>query len=224
MHASQASESHASTQALVTLEKVSFAYPANGAPERILRDVDFSVRGREIVQVRGRNGCGKTTLLKIVAGLLTPTSGTRTEAEGGVRTVYLDQNTAAFVGESLTVREQLAVGLSARIRPFQSSHSRAIEADLLRALNRYEVDLDKKLDRFTGELSGGQRQIVALLSVILGGFDVLVLDEFTASMDPTSAQLSAELAVKSTTEAGVGIVFVNHSTLGEISPDRTFDL
>ncbi|MGO8925418.1 MAG: ATP-binding cassette domain-containing protein, partial [Limisphaerales bacterium] len=172
---------HPEPQPLLELEKVGFAYPSMPEGAFVIKGIDLSIRRGEVIQVNGRNGSGKTTLLRLIAGELAPTVGFR-RLNGG-RVVYVNQHIADFLGESLTVMEQMVVGMDAHF--WNSSHRVHDRAEMrVRAwLAPFNLGLEDKLSQFTSELSGGQRQIVALLSVMTGPVDVLVLDEVTAHMD-----------------------------------------
>lgn len=176
------------------LEGVCKRYP--GSAEDALADVDLSVSAGQVTAIVGASGCGKTTLLRIVAGLEVPDAGSvriageqvagpdvwvHPEARG-VGMVF--QDLALF--PHLTVRQNIAYGLkrmSRRKRDERTSEMLAM------------VDMDELGARYPQQLSGGQQQRVALVRALAPGPRILLLDEPFSSMDlPLKAGLQLELA------------------------------
>lgn len=198
-------------QPLLELQKVSFRYPSMSKDaSSVIDNLDFQLASGEVLHVTGRNGSGKTTLLKLITKELTPTRGNRVEKKPELRAVYLNQHTGDFLGESLTVREQLAMGLPGSLPPLHAVRPRFVDAKIKTLLQTYGVGLETKLDSFTSELSGGQRQIVALLAVLQEPGDILALDEFSAHMDVKSAALSTELLNKIAADQQRALVVAGH--------------
>ncbi len=164
----------------------------------IAQDVDFSVASGERVVLLGVNGCGKTTLLKALDGLLRPTAGRiayrgepldarrleepafrrRFRAEVGL----LFQNVDAMLFNP-SVADEIAFG------PRQLRLPDA-EARVARWARTFEVD--RFLERPPFELSGGEKKRVALAALMAVGPRVLLLDEPTAGLDPASASRLVE--------------------------------
>lgn len=147
---------------VLDLEGVGFAYPGR----RVLSGVTLRLRRGEIVALTGRNGSGKTTLAKLAAGLLEPQEG-RVLRRG--RAAYLCQDPGRYlVCERAEEEVALAVG---------GDRERA-----RRALA--SVGLGDLADRHPRDLSSGERERLALASVLVLEPDVLVLDEPTRGLDP----------------------------------------
>jgi tungstate transport system ATP-binding protein len=155
----------------------------------------------------GPNGTGKTTLLKLLNGLLGPYSGKiefmgqplRTSRMLRRRSVYLHQHPVLFAG---TVRDNLSYAL--RLKGFDK-----IEAGtrLVAAARRF--GLEDILDREAGRLSGGETQRVALARAVAAGADVLLLDEPTSSMDKDSEAVVQKLLLE-LKQDGTTILFSAH--------------
>ncbi len=153
-------------EVLCHLDGVSFAY----GDRRVLEGVSLDVHRGEIVALTGANGSGKTTLAKIVAGLLEPSSGT---VERG-RAAYLSQDPGRYVVAE-RAEEEVALG-----------------ADRERARAALErIGLAELAERHPRDLSSGERERLALASVLVTEPDLLVLDEPTRGVDP---ERKAELA------------------------------
>lgn len=194
---------------LVQLDRAGYTYPSSFDAGPALRPTTLDVKVGEAVRITGRNGTGKTTLLKVLAGVLEPTTGTRTPSPG-LRAIYLDQKAADFLAESLTVREQLFVGVSPKLGALTSVAKIKLDQTLNGELARYNVGLERKLDAFIAELSGGQRQIVALLCAVSSDAQLLLLDEFKAGMDPVSAVVSDQIVGRAVEAKRISVVFVDH--------------
>lgn len=154
---------------------------------RILRSVDLSASPGRITALMGRNGVGKTTLLKAVIGLLPARAGSvslggldltkqppEVRARAGI--AYVPQGREIF--PKLTVEENLAMGLEARPGP----RPKKIPKDEVYGLFPFLAKMEKRLG---GNLSGGQQQQLAIARALLGKPKVLLLDEPTEGIQPS---------------------------------------
>ena len=143
---------------------------------RALRGVDFRVRAGEIVALLGPNGAGKTTAVKLLLGLLPPTTG-RARVFGGDPTNPENRLRTGAMLQVGRVPETLRV--SEHIDLFSAYYQKPMEpADVLAA-----AGLEKLSGRKFGDLSGGQRQRVLFALAICGDPDLLFLDEPTVGLD-----------------------------------------
>lgn len=166
---------------IIRMTDVSFSY--NGQP--VLEDVNLAITPRDFVTVLGPNGGGKTTLLKLMLGLLRPTRGTvrmfgQEPQAARVRIGYMPQH--AQVDPSFPARV-LDVVLMGRLRkgrrwgPFGRDDRRAA----MKALA--DVEMEPLARRPFAELSGGQRQRVLIARALVGEPELLLFDEPTANLD-----------------------------------------
>ncbi|MEE1373308.1 MAG: energy-coupling factor transporter ATPase, partial [Parolsenella sp.] len=165
---------------VVLLQGVSFSYPHGGAS---VRDLEMRVYPGELVGVVGQNGAGKTTLTKLLNGLLKPSSGsvrvagldTREVPTSAIaaRCATLFQNPDRQLCKD-TVLEEVAFGLELQGVEAQEAKRRAEQVAL-----RFGLPLDEA----PFSLSRGQRQMVALASVVVTDPDVVLLDEPTSGLD-----------------------------------------
>ena len=142
----------------------------NFGMKQLLHDASFYLNDRERVGIIGINGTGKSTLLKILAGLEPADSGT-IAVNPNVKTVYLPQNPE--MNDAFTVLEKVFADFSAEFREERGYEAKAM-------LNRLGIaDFEAKI----GALSGGQRKRVALASALIHPADILILDEPTNHLD-----------------------------------------
>lgn len=171
---------------------------------RVLEKVSFSIGEGQKVALVGQNGVGKSTLLKIIAGIETPERGT-IQKPNRVLVGYLPQETIADSHETLLVYLRRMVGLSdlekemAILEPKLSESIFLERYEMLRQeyerLGGYHFSHKAKLileglmipqtsdDRLLSTLSGGEKRKVALAGVLLRGVDILLLDEPTNNLD-----------------------------------------
>ncbi len=177
----------------------------------ILRDVDLTVGAGEMVCLIGRNGVGKTTLLKSIVGLLQPRSGSidfmgepllrrRPDQRARLGIGYVPQGREII--PRVSVRDNLLLGLEARPRGRRGISDIPEEIFLL-----FPV-LKEMLGRMGGDLSGGQQQQLAIARALMGKPQLLVLDEPTEGIQP-SIVLEIEAAVRGIIEStGISVLLV----------------
>lgn len=171
---------------ILSLENISKSYTGR----QLLDDTSFYLHEGEKVGVIGINGTGKSTLLKIISGLEEADKGTRTVATGRV-VRYLPQN-PVFNPEHSVLQSVIANG-----------DGSIAENDAKSMLTKLGIN---EFNQKTGELSGGQRKRLALVSALLSQSDILVLDEPTNHLD---SQMSTWLEQRLNAYRGV-IVMVTH--------------
>jgi phospholipid/cholesterol/gamma-HCH transport system ATP-binding protein len=180
----------------------------------VLNNLSFSVRYGESKVVMGGSGTGKSTILRLVLGLLKPDTG-RILIEGEDITDYSEeemmdvrrkigmvfQEGALF--DSLPVYDNVAY----RLREQHVSESE-IESTVLRML-RF-VDLEDAVEKMPNELSGGMRRRVGIARALVGNPKIILYDEPTAGLDPITARTICELALKLRDLEDVSSIFVTH--------------
>lgn len=171
----------------------------------VLRGMDLEVRRGEVVGLLGPNGAGKSTLVGAIAGVVPGTGGTilvenldPSRQRDGVSRVLGVQLQHPVFHEALTVREILSIYSRFYPRPWPV-------ADLLAT-----VGLTEQAGTRSGRLSGGQHQRLALATALIGRTPVLVLDEFTAGLDPYARERMWR-CVERLRAQGISILIVSHS-------------
>jgi urea transport system ATP-binding protein len=173
-----------------------------------LWDVDLVVPAGSRTCLMGRNGMGKTTLLKCIMGLLRVSSGTidfggnniaglPAEARARLGIGYVPQGREIFA--QLTVEENLRVGLGIRKNGVRSIPSRVFEL--------FPV-LKQMLNRRGGDLSGGQQQQLAIGRALVLEPTLLILDEPTEGIQPNIVHEIGDIILRLNEEAGVTVLLV----------------
>ena len=162
---------------------------------RILRDVDLSVRRREIVTVVGPNGSGKTTLLKVLIGAQPPSEGVVVR-EAGLKIGYVPQRLAIDQAMPLTVARWLGLsGTTVKESHFQISERVGISALLKQQMT---------------SLSGGEFQRALLAQALLVRPDLLVLDEPTQGLDQPAVASFYGLIEEVREDLDCAVLMVSH--------------
>ena len=176
----------------------------------VLAGVGFSVFGGETLALLGRNGVGKSTLMRTLIGLLPPTRGDiRMDGEpiAGLPPHRIARRGMAFVPQGrgifgkLTVRENLLVGARAA----------GAEAAGPEEVFQYFPVLKDRLGDRAGTLSGGQQQMLAIARALCGRPKVLLLDEPSEGIQPNIVQEIARLIRRIVESAGMAVLLVEQN-------------
>src|SRR5215813_1055291 len=180
----------------------------------VLDDLSFKVMKGETKIILGGSGCGKSTTIKLVLGLLKPDSG-QVLVDGEDVTFYSEvqmmrvrrkigmifQEGALF--DSLSVYDNVAFKLHEQGVPEEE-----VETEVRRML-RF-VNLEAAIDKMPAELSGGMRRRVGIARALVGDPKIVMFDEPTAGLDPPTARTICELAMKLRDLEDVSSIFVTH--------------
>ena len=178
----------------------------------VLQGVDMQVAKGEIVAVIGRNGVGKSTLMKSLIGLLPADKGS--VVFGGTAIDALAAHKRARLGigyvpqgrdvfPRMSVFENLAVGLSIS--------GKAAPEGRIEEIFGYFPILSERRDQRAGTLSGGQQQQLAIGRVLMGSPSLILLDEPSEGIQPNIVQDIARIMVELNRKTGVSIVFVEQN-------------
>ena len=181
---------------------------------KVLNSLSFKVMKGETKIILGGSGCGKSTTIKLVLGLIKPDSG-QILVNGEDITNYSEvdmmrvrkkigmifQEGALF--DSLSVYENVAFKLHEQGVPEEE-----VEAEVRRML-RF-VNLEEAIDKMPAELSGGMRRRVGIARALVGDPKIVMFDEPTAGLDPPTARTICELAMKLRDLEDVSSIFVTH--------------
>ena len=174
-----------------------------------VKEISFSINESEILGLLGPNGCGKTTTIGMMLGLLKPTSG-----EVIINGLNVEKNRINLLKKmnfispyielpkKLTVKENLMV--YGKLYSVNNINSRI---DYLTETLRLSEFINKK----TGELSSGQKNRVSLAKAVVNDPDILLLDEPTASLDPETGDFVRTFIEKISSEKKMSILLASHN-------------
>jgi phospholipid/cholesterol/gamma-HCH transport system ATP-binding protein len=181
---------------------------------KVLNDLSFKVMKGETKIILGGSGCGKSTTIKLVLGLLKPDTG-QVLVDGEDVTNYSEvqmMNVRKKIGmifqegalfDSLSVYDNVAFRLHEQGVPDEE-----VETEVRRML-RF-VNLEAAIDKMPAELSGGMRRRVGIARALVGDPKIVMFDEPTAGLDPPTARTICELAMKLRDLEDVSSIFVTH--------------
>jgi simple sugar transport system ATP-binding protein len=187
---------------------------------RALRGINLTVNAGEVTCVLGDNGAGKSTLIKIISGVHQSSEGTfrvdgrpvtfrspRHALDHGIATVYQDLAVVSlmevwrnfFLGSEMSAGNRAFSGMKVK-------DMKRIADEELRKMGIVVKDIDQPI----GELSGGQRQCVAIARAVYFGARVLILDEPTAALGVKQSGVVLKYTAAAR-DAGLGVVFITHN-------------
>jgi Cu-processing system ATP-binding protein len=170
----------------------------------VLKNINLSCEKGECIALIGPNGCGKTTLIKSVLGMVLPDSGTIHFNGNSVLGEYLYREKIGYMPQIGRYPDNMTIGqIIEMIKKIRNS-SDNLDEDLFHAF-----ELEKMFDKQMRTLSGGTTQKVSAVLAFLFNPDVLILDEPTAGLDPLAAEVLKEKIIKEK-EKGKLILITSH--------------
>ena len=196
---------------------VTKSFPAGDGVIEVLHGIDLDVPAGELTMLIGPSGCGKTTLISIIAGILSPTTGS-VEACGMPITLLRDKEKVDFRRQNigfifqqynllpaLTSAENAAIPLVAAGMPMSKA---AMQAGII--LTR--IGMGAHLNKLPNQLSGGQQQRVAIARAVVHSPRLIVCDEPTAALDAESGQTVLEILRQAALAPGRAVIVVTHDS------------
>lgn len=196
------------SEQVLQLVRIGFSFEnRTEAPFEVIRDISLDIERGQFLSLVGPNGCGKTTLLRIVAGLIQPVqgkvmlAGKEIKAAGqGIGLIF--QEFALLPWR--TVWNNIELGMETK--PLSKAQRDEVIGSYIPRLG-----LDGFEHRFPRELSGGMKQKVAIARALVNEPQVLLMDEPFASLDAQSRNFLQEFLVRLWQQSGKTIIFVTHN-------------
>ena len=195
----------------ITFDDVSFKYDKE--TPNVLSNASFTINSGELTAIIGKNGSGKSTIVKLIVGLLTQDSGNIYIDD----TLLTEKSSSALLSRmgmvfqnpdnqfvASTVKDDIAFGLE----------NRCIETSLMKEkINKYArmVRMEEFLEKSPEELSGGQKQRVALAGVLALETDLIIMDEATSMLDPEGVKEINEIIKELKKNFSKTIITVTHN-------------
>lgn len=193
---------------MIIADNLVFSY--TGIRPFIIDGINFDIKDGEYVSVVGENGCGKSTLMKLILKFLKPTQGSIvTQAK---RIGYVPQkNDLTNTGFPITVYEMMN-----SYRKLLKEKDKSVITDNLKL-----VGLSEFSSALMGSLSGGQNQKVLIARALMGNPDLLILDEPSTGVDADSQKDIYGIIKELNTGSGITIVSVEHNLAAAVSNSTT---
>lgn len=192
------------------IENFSFTYPEEG---RVIKNISFGVNEGDFLVISGKSGCGKTTLLKHLKPSLKP----KGEVDGLIildEEIEKDDTKIGFVFQNPNdqivmdkVWHEIAFGLENTTTPLKQMKRRVGEI-----VNYF--NLQNIINKDTQSLSGGEKQLVNLASIMVMNPKVILLDEATAQLDPVNREEFIKILKQINDDFNVTIIFIEHQLEG----------
>ena len=177
--------------------------------KKAVNNINFKINENEIVGLLGPNGCGKTTTIGMILGLLKPSSGqvliNGKNIENNKISILHKMNFISpyiELPKKLTVKQNLIV--YGKLYNIKNLNERIIFLS-------EKLRLDDLLDKITGELSSGQKNRVSLAKALINDPTVLLLDEPTAALDPETADFIRSFLEKYKEEKKISVLLASHN-------------
>ncbi len=215
----------------VEFKNVCFKYDDDSRFDDVIKNISFEIKPGEMISILGHNGSGKSTIAKLIMGLLQPNSGSIyingvDTADPNVTETELDKLHAKmgiifqnpdnqFVG--VTVQDDIAFGLENHQIP---------RDEMIERINKYAklVDMEKYLLVSPEDLSGGQKQRVAIAGALAMETEVIIFDEATSMLDPKGTAEIIEMIKKLKQKSSKTIITITHNLEEAVFADRVIVL
>jgi putative ABC transport system ATP-binding protein len=208
---------------MLQLSKLNKVFNEGTPDEKIALDqINLVLNKGDFVTIIGSNGAGKSTLMNIVSGVLQPDTG-RVQIEDKDVTFLSEYKRAKLIGRvfqdpmagtapNMTIEENLAMAFSRdKRRTLKLGVTKQRKEYFKEVLENLHLGLENRLGAKVGLLSGGERQALSLLMATFTEPSILLLDEHTAALDPSRAELITNLTKEIVGKYGLTTLMVTHN-------------
>ena len=176
---------------------------------KAVKDVSFKVEKNEIIGILGPNGCGKTTTIGMILGLLKPTNG-----KVLINGIDIENNRVNLLDSLNFISPYIELPKKLTVKENLTVYGKLYDVKNLNEKIEYlseKLRLDEIIKKITGELSSGQKNRVSLAKSIINDPVVLLLDEPTASLDPETGDFVRSFFDDYQKEQGASILLASHN-------------
>ena len=177
--------------------------------KQAVNNINFKINENEIVGLLGPNGCGKTTTIGMILGLLKPTSG-----KVLINGMDIEKNKISLLHKMNFISPYIELPKKLTVRQNLVVYGKLYNVNNLNEQIDYlsnKLRLNKLLDNITGELSSGQKNRVSLAKALINNPNVLLLDEPTASLDPETGDFVRTFLESYKKEKKISVLLASHN-------------
>ena len=198
----------------IKISNLSFKYDKKAA-KTVLNSINMEIKPGSVNVLLGLNGCGKTTLIKLLAGLEKPLEGTIDYDDKNLQTIKIRERSKIFayvpqqanVTNDIPVRQYLSYGTTNTLAFYE--HPGKEEMKRVEAMAE-RLHISHLLDKNLGEISGGELQIVLIACSLIQNTEILLLDEPTSALDMKNQNLVLSI-LKDVAKEGKTIILSSHN-------------
>ena len=207
---------------MIRLENISMIFNQGTPTENIaLRNINMEIEKGDFVTILGSNGAGKTTLFNLISGNIFPTQGDLF-IKGKNVTRHPEYKRAKYIGRifqnpllgtatNMTIEDNMMITFRKGFKGLKISLNNKMRAVFREQLSQLDMDLENRLKDDVGLLSGGQRQALTLLMMVISKPTLILLDEHTAALDPKNAQIVLDLTTRFIKEYNLTAIMITHN-------------
>jgi putative ABC transport system ATP-binding protein len=207
---------------VIRLENISVTFnPGTADEHRALKNIDLSVDRGDFITIIGSNGAGKSTLFNAISGSLEHASGRILLGDRDIsslpeyaRARYIGrifQNPTLGTAGNMTLEDNMVIAMKKGFRGLKISLNEERRTWFRTRLSELDMGLEQRLKENVELFSGGQRQALTLLMMVLSEPELILLDEHTAALDPRNASKVQELTKRFISEQGLTCMMVTHN-------------
>ena len=177
--------------------------------KQAVNKINFKINENEIIGLLGPNGCGKTTTIGMILGLLKPTSG-----QVLINGIDIERNKISLLNKMNFISPYIELPKKLTVKQNLTVYGKLYNIKNLVEQIDYlsnELRLNKILDKITGELSSGQKNRVSLAKALINDPTVLLLDEPTASLDPETGDFVRTFLENYKKEKKISVLLASHN-------------
>ena len=181
----------------------------NYKSKQAVKSINFKINENEIVGLLGPNGCGKTTTIGMILGLLKPTNG-----KVLINGKDIEKNKFSLLHQMNFISPYIELPKKLKVRQNLIVYGKLYNIKNLNEQIKYlshKLRLDNLLDKVTGELSSGQKNRVSLAKALINDPSVLLLDEPTASLDPETGDFVRTFLENYKKEKNISVLLASHN-------------
>lgn len=207
---------------MLELENISITFHA-GTPDEnpALKNINLKINEGDFVTVIGSNGAGKSTLYNIISGNLKPSFGT-IKLNGEDITKLAEYKRAKYIGRifqnpllgtagRMSLEDNMMICEKKGFKGLKISLNKQKREYFKSELKKLNMGLENRLSDNVNQFSGGQRQALTLLMAVMSKPQILLLDEHTAALDPTNAEIVMKLTREFAKEYNLTVMMVTHN-------------